>query len=73
MTKNFHAVETSRKWRDRVSRDVTGMNQREKVAFFQRFNSVAALKAKAVPTKALPQVLPATRKKNFDALAESRK
>jgi hypothetical protein len=73
MTKNFHAVETSRKWRDRVSRDVAGMSQREKVAHFQRFNSVAVLKAKPVPTKALPLVLPVSRKKGFDAVAESRK
>ncbi len=73
MTKTFHAVESSRKWRDRVSRDVAGMNQREKVAYFQRFNSVAVLKAKQVPTKALPLVLPASRKKEFDAVAESRK
>ncbi len=73
MTKHFHAVETSRQWRDRVTRDVAGMSQREKVAHFQRFNSVAALKAKPVPTKALPLVLPATRKKGFDAVSESRK
>ena len=73
MTKSFHAVETSRKWRDRVNCDVAGMSQREKVAYFQRFNSVAVLKAKPVPTKALPLVLPATRKKGFDAVGESRK
>ena len=73
MTKHFHAVETSRQWRDRVSRDVAGMSPREKVAHFQRFNSVAVLKAKPVPTKALPLVLPATRKKGFDAVSESRK
>jgi hypothetical protein len=73
MTKTFHAVETSRQWRDRVTRDVAGMSQREKIAYFQRFNSVAALKAKPVPTKALPLVLPATRKKGFDAVTESRK
>ncbi len=73
MNKNFHAVETSRQWRDRVSRDVAGMSQREKIAYFQRFNSVAALKARAVPTKALPVVLPVSRKKGFDAVAESRK
>ena len=73
MTKSFHAVETSRQWRDRVTRDVAGMTQREKVAHFQQFNSVAALKARAVPTKALPLVLPATRKKGFDAISESRK
>jgi hypothetical protein len=51
MTKKFHAVETSRKWRDQVSRDVAGMTQREKVAYFQRFNSVAVLKAKPVPIR----------------------
>lgn len=73
MTKTFHAVETSRQWRDRVTRDVAGMSQREKVAYFQKFNSVAALKAKPVPTKALPLVLPAPRKKSFDSVAESRK
>jgi len=73
MTKNFHAVETSRQWRDRVTRDVAGMSQREKVAYFQRFNSVAVLKAKPVPTKALPLVLPVGRKKGFDAVSESRK
>ena len=73
MTKSFHAVETSRQWRDRVSRDVAGMGQREKVAYFQRFNSIAVLKARPVPTKALPLVLPAARKKGFDAVAESRK
>ena len=73
MTKSFHAVETSRQWRDRVSRDVAGMSQREKLAHFQRFNSVAVLKAKPVPTKALPLVLPVSRKKGFDAVAESRK
>ena len=73
MNKSFHAVETSRKWRDRVSRDVAGMGQREKVAYFQQFDSVEALKAKPVPTKALPLVLPATRKKGFDAVTESRK
>ena len=73
MTKTFHAVETSRQWRDRVSRDVAGMGQREKVAYFQRFNSIAVLKARPVPTKALPLVLPSTRKKGFDAVAESRK
>jgi hypothetical protein len=73
MTKSFHAVETSRQWRDRVSRDVAGMSQREKVAHFQRFNSVAALKARPIPTKALPLVLPTTRKKGFDAVTESRK
>jgi hypothetical protein len=73
MTKGFHAVETSRQWRDRVTRDVTGMSQREKVVYFQRFNSVAALKAKPVSTKALPLVLPVTRKKGFDAVSESRK
>ena len=48
MTKSFHAVETSRQWRDRVTRDVAGMGQREKITYFQRFNSVAALKAKPV-------------------------
>jgi len=73
MNKFFHAVETSRKWRDRVSRDVAGMGQREKVTYFQRFNSVAALKAKPVPTKSLPLVLPTIRKKGFDAVTESRK
>ncbi len=73
MPKTFHAVETSRQWRDRVTRDVAGMTQREKVAHFQQFNSVAALKAKPVPTKALPLVLPASRKKGLDAVAESRK
>lgn len=73
MTKTFHAVETSRQWRDRVTRDVAGMSQREKVTYFQRFNSVAALKAKPVLTKALPLVLPASRKKGFDAVSESRK
>jgi hypothetical protein len=73
MSKSFHAVETSRQWRDRVSRDVAGMSQREKVAYFQRFNSVAVLKAKPVSTKALPLVLPASRKKGFDAVSESRK
>jgi len=73
MTKNFHAVETSRQWRDRVTRDVAGMSQREKVAHFQQFNSVAVLKARAVPTKALPLVLPVSRKKGFDAISESRK
>jgi len=73
MTKTFHAVETSRQWRDRVTRDVAGMTQREKVAHFQQFNSVAVLKAKTVPTKSLPLVLPAARKKGFDAMSESRK
>jgi hypothetical protein len=73
MNKSFHAVGSSRKWRDRVSRDVAGMSQREKVAYFQRFNSVAVLKAKPVLTKALPLVLPVSRKKGFDAVAESRK
>jgi hypothetical protein len=73
MTKSFHAVEKSRQWRDRLSRDVAGMNQREKVAYFQQFNSVTVLKATPVPTKALPLVLPATRKKDFDAVSESRK
>ena len=73
MNKSFHAVETSRKWRDRVSSDVAGMSQREKVTYFQRFNSVDVLKAKAVPTKALPLVMPVSRKKGFDAVAESRK
>ena len=73
MTKTIHAVETSRQWRDRVTRDVAGMTQREKVAHFQQFNSVAALKARTVPTKALPLVLPVSRKKGFDAVAESRK
>ena len=73
MTKSFHAVETSRQWRDRVTRDVAGMTQREKVAHFQQFNSVAALKAKRIPTKALPLVLPVNRKKGFDAVGESRK
>jgi hypothetical protein len=73
MTKTFRAVETSRQWRDRVTRDVAGMSQREKVAHFQRFNSVAALKAKPVLTKALPLALPATRKKGFDAVSEARK
>ena len=73
MNKSFHAVEMSRQWRDRVSRDVAGMSQREKVAYFQRFNSVAALKARPVSTKALPPVLRASRKKGFDAVAESRK
>jgi hypothetical protein len=73
MSKSFHAVETSRKWRDQVSRDVARMSQREKIAHFQRFNSVAVLKAKPVPTKALPMVLPVSRKKGFDAVAESRK
>lgn len=46
MTKTFHAVETSRQWRDRVTREVAGMSQREKMAHFQQFNSVAVLKAK---------------------------
>jgi hypothetical protein len=73
MTKSFHAVETSRQWRDRVTRDVAGMSQREKVAHFQQFNSVAVLKAMAVPTKALPLVLPVSRKKGFDTVSESRK
>ena len=73
MTKSFHAVETSRQWRDGVTRDVAGMSQREKVAHFQQFNSVAVLKAKTVPTKSLPLVLPAARKKGFDAMSESRK
>ena len=72
MTKSFHAVETSRQWRDGVTRDVAGMSQREKVAHFQRFNSVAALKAKPIPTKALPLVLPATCPKGFDAVGEAR-
>jgi hypothetical protein len=73
MSKSFHAVETSRQWRDRVTREVAGMSQREKVAYFQQFNSVAVLKARAVPTKALPLVLPVSRKKGFDAVAEARK
>jgi hypothetical protein len=73
MTKHFHAVETSRQWRDRVTRDVAGLSQREKVAYFQRFNSVAVLKAKPVPTKALPLILPVSRKKGFNAVSESRK
>jgi len=49
------------------------MSQRENVAHFQQFNSVAELKAKPVPTKALPLVLPATSKNGFDAVTESRK
>ena len=73
MTKTFHAVEASRKWRDRISHDVARMGQREKVAYFQQFNSVTVLKAKPVPTKSLPLALPATRKKGFDAVSESRK
>jgi hypothetical protein len=73
MTKSFHAVETSRQWRDRVTREVVGMTQREKVAHFRQFNSVAALKARTVPTRALPLVLPVSRKKGFDAVVESRK
>jgi len=73
MNKFFQTVETSRKWRDRVSRDVAGMSQHEKVAYFQRFNSVAVLKAKRVPSKALPLVLPTIRKNGFDAVTESRK
>ena len=73
MTKSFHAVEMSRQWRDRVSREVAGMCQREKVAYFQRFNSVAVLKTKLVSTKSLPLVVPASRKKGFDAVSESRK
>ncbi len=73
MNKPFHAVESSRKWRDQVSRDVAGMSRREKLAYFQRFNSVAALKAKPVPTEALPVALPVSRKKGFAAVAESRK
>ena len=73
MTKSFHAVEMSRQWRDRVSREVAGMSPREKVAYFQRFNSVAVLKTKPVPTKSLPLVLPTIRKKGFDAVTESRK
>jgi hypothetical protein len=73
MTKNLHAVEASRKWRDRVSRDVAGLGQCQKVAYFQQFNSVAVLKARPVPIKALPLVLPASRKKGFDAVTESRK
>jgi hypothetical protein len=73
MNKPFHAVEAARKWRERVSRDVAGMSPREKVAHFQRFNSVAALKARAVPTKSLPVVLPVSRKKGFDAVTEARK
>jgi hypothetical protein len=72
MTKSFHAVETSRKWRDRVTRDVAGMSQREKVAYFQRFNSVAMLKAKPRPIKASPPVLPARRKKGSDAVTAPR-
>ncbi|MDB4793505.1 hypothetical protein OAG63_00565 [Methylacidiphilales bacterium] len=73
MNKPFHAVEMSRHWRDQVSRDVAGMSQREKIAHFQQFNSVAALKAKPVPTKALPVVTPTPRKKGFNAVVESRK
>jgi hypothetical protein len=73
MHKNFHAVETSRKWRDQVGLDVVGMSQREKVAYFQRFNSVTVLKVKSIPTRALPVVMPANPKKGFDAVAESRK
>ena len=73
MSKSFHAVETSRQWRDRVTREVAGMSQREKVAHFQRFNSVAMLQARRVPTQALPLVLPAIRTKGFDAVTESRK
>jgi hypothetical protein len=73
MNKLFHAVEASRHWRDQVSRDVAGMSQREKLAYFQRFESVAALKAKPVPTKALPVVAPVQYKKSFDAVIESRK
>jgi len=72
MTKTFHAVETSRQWRDRVTSEVAGMTQREKVAHFQQFNSVAALKATPVLTKALPLVLPATCPKGFDAVGEAR-
>jgi hypothetical protein len=73
MNKTFHAVDMSRKWRERVSRDVAGMSQRERVAYFQRFNSVAVLKARLVSTRALPVVLPVTRKKVIDAVAASRK
>ena len=72
MTKSFHAVEMSRQWRDRVSREVAGMSPREKVAYFQRFNSVAVLKTKPVSTKSLPLVVPASRKKGFDAVSEAR-
>jgi hypothetical protein len=73
MNKSFHAVEASRKWRDLVNRAVAGMSPREKIAYFQQFNSIAALKAPPSPTKALPLVLPVNRKKGFDAVAESRK
>ena len=73
MNKSFHAVEASRKWRDRVSHDVAGMSQREKLAYFGRFSSVVVLKAKPVPTKALPLTLPTARKLGFDAVNEARK
>lgn len=73
MTKTFHAVESSRKWRDGVRRAVAGMSQRERIAYFQQFSSVAALKAAAIPTKALPLVLPGSPRKGLDAVLESRK
>jgi len=72
MNKGFSAVEISRKWRDRVNREVAGMSQREKIAYFRRFGSVAALKAKPIPTKDLPLVLPVARKRGFDAVSEAR-
>jgi hypothetical protein len=73
MTKPFHVVESARKWRERVSHDVAGLSRREKIAHFQRFESVDALKAVTLPTRAFPVVAPTQHKKSFNAVAESRK
>ena len=73
MNKSLHTVEMTRLWRQRVHREVSGMSQAEKVAYFAQFDSVAVLEARSVPTQALPAALPVKRKKGFDAVAESRK
>ncbi len=46
----FDAVAESRKWKESVALQTAGMSMTERMAYFRRHSSVAAIRNRAVPT-----------------------
>ena len=46
----FDAVAESRKWKESVALQTAGMSVPERMAYFRRHSSVAAIRNRAVPT-----------------------
>ncbi len=49
---DFDAVAESRKWEEAVARETAGMSVAERMAYFRRHSSVAAIRSRASSTEA---------------------